>query len=213
MIYSDRCWPCQTGKESALGLLDAYVHHAEVAGGQKRNCFPNVSFGHHLAAGTIETLRAISTALQQGEYIWLARSGELTQQSTLFRFTYMIETLRAMDWIDWLVSAKEWEEKAKLAGNVCAIYTPKDKLHQVFSSTGELIRPMELWLTGDISGIPALIAKCNLNACLMTRDFSCQQRVKSDPLTVTTNGLILIHLVYSGLASAITPAFRFCFSR
>lgn len=41
----------------------------------------------------------------------------------------------------------------------------------------------------------------------------CQQRVKSDPLTVTTNGLILIHLAYSGLASAITPAFRFCFSR
>ncbi|MCK7382434.1 phage terminase large subunit, partial [Enterobacter cloacae] len=30
----------------------------------------------------------------------------------------------------------------------------------------------------------------------------CQQRVKSDPLTATTNGLILIHLVYSGLASA-----------
>ncbi|MDW8497835.1 hypothetical protein RI507_24180, partial [Enterobacter cloacae subsp. cloacae] len=26
----------------------------------------------------------------------------------------------------------------------------------------------------------------------------CQQRVKSDPLTATTNGLILIHLVYSG---------------
>ena len=45
------------------------------------------------------------------------------------------------------------------------------------------------------------------------RDSTCQQRVKSDPLTVTTNGLILIHLVYSGLASAITPAFRFCFSR
>lgn len=41
----------------------------------------------------------------------------------------------------------------------------------------------------------------------------CQQRVKSDPLTATTNGLILIHLVYSGLASAITPAFRFCFNR
>lgn len=55
-----------------------------------------------------------------------------------------------MDWIDWLVSAKEWKEKVKLAGNVCAIYTPKDELHQVFSGTGELIRPMELRLTGDI---------------------------------------------------------------
>lgn len=90
----------------------------------------------------------------------------------LFRFTYTIETLRTMDWIDGLVSAKEWKEKAKLAGNVCAIYTPKDELHQVFSGSGELIRPMELRLTGDISGIPALIAQCNLNACLMTRDFS-----------------------------------------
>ncbi|MEH3614405.1 DUF1173 family protein, partial [Enterobacter roggenkampii] len=28
-------------------------------------------------------------------------------------------------------------------------------------------------------------------------DARCQQRVKSDPLTATTNGLILIHLVYS----------------
>lgn len=54
--------------------------------------------------------------------------------------------------------------KAKLAGNVCAIYTPKDELHQVFSGSGELIRPMELRLTGDISGIPALIAQCNLSA-------------------------------------------------
>lgn len=50
-----------------------------------------------------------------------------------------------------------------------------------------------------------------LNKCVEV--LYCQQRVKSDPLTVTTNGLILIHLVYSGLASAITPAFRFCFSR
>lgn len=40
-----------------------------------------------------------------------------------------------------------------------------------------------------------------------------QQRLKSDPLTITTNGLILIHLVYSGFTSAIIPALRFCFSR
>lgn len=97
-------------------------------------------------------------------YIWLASSDELTLQSTLFRFTYMIDTFRTMGWIDWLVSAKEWEEKAKLAGNVCAIYTPKDELHQVFTDRGELIKPMELRLTGDISGIPALLAQCHLTA-------------------------------------------------
>ena len=59
--------------------------------------------------------------------------------------------------------------------------------------------------------IPQLKAMLSMRNLL--RDLKCQQRVKSDPLTVTTNGLILIHLVYSGLASAITPAFRFCFSR
>ncbi|POZ13925.1 hypothetical protein C3Z09_20830 [Lelliottia aquatilis] len=98
------------------------------------------------------------------EYIWFASSGELTQQSTLFRFTYMIDTLRTMGWIDWLMSAMEWEDKVKLAGDVCAIYTPKDELHQVFTDKGELIRPMELRLTGDISGIPALLAQCHLTA-------------------------------------------------
>lgn len=54
--------------------------------------------------------------------------------------------------------------KAKLAGNVCAIYTPKDELHQVFTEKGELIRPMALRLTGDIRDIPALLAQCNLSA-------------------------------------------------
>jgi hypothetical protein len=71
----------------------------------------------------------------------------------------MLETLRAMDWSDWLVSAKKWEEKAKLAGNVCVISPPppKDELHQVFTDKGEPIKPMELRLTDDISGIPALL--------------------------------------------------------
>lgn len=69
-----------------------------------------------------------------------------------------------MGWVDWLVSAKESEEKDKLAGNVCAIYTPKDALHQVFTDKGELIKPMDLRLTGDTSDIPAHLAQCNLNA-------------------------------------------------
>ncbi|MGD3126049.1 hypothetical protein ACP54N_16750 [Enterobacter hormaechei] len=57
--------------------------------------------------------------------------------------------------------------------------------------------------------IAELLSSWNVRVSVL----QCQQRVKSDPLTATTNGLILIHLVYSGLASAITPAFRFCFSR
>lgn len=50
------------------------------------------------------------------------------------------------------------------AGNISAIYTPKDELHQVFTEKGELIRPMAPRLTGDIRDIPALLAQCNLSA-------------------------------------------------
>lgn len=82
-------------------------------------------------------------------------------------------------------------------------------------------RAMKMQRTFNRSGIRPLHQNCSfdnylvecegqMKALMLAR---CQQRVKSDPLTVTTNGLILIHLVYSGLASAITPAFRFCFSR
>ncbi|EPD5665264.1 hypothetical protein ACSB4A_004382, partial [Enterobacter hormaechei] len=53
----------------------------------------------------------------------------------------------------------------------------------------------------DIHGLTLVETKAGGNKKTV-RVNSCQQRVKSDPLTATTNGLILIHLVYSGLASA-----------
>ncbi|MGC6031163.1 DUF2913 family protein [Enterobacter kobei] len=150
----------------ALSALQTHMFIMQwLLAAQKRKLFPRT-----LASDIIwlqeqgKRYGASARLYSKVEYIWLASSGELTQQSTLFRFTYMIDTLRTMGWVDWLVSAKEWEEKAKLAGNVCAIYTPKDELHQVFTDRGELIKPMELRLTGDISGIPALLAQCNLHA-------------------------------------------------
>jgi hypothetical protein len=154
----------QEGK--ALSALQTHMFIMQwLLTAQKRKLFPRT-----LASDIIwlqeqgKCYGASARLYSKVEYIWLASSGELTQQSTLFRFTYMIDTLRTMGWIDWLVSAKEWEAKAKLAGNICAIYTPKDELHQVFTDRGELIKPMELRLTGDISGIPALLAQCRLTA-------------------------------------------------
>ncbi len=43
------------------------------------------------------------------EYAWLASSGKLASQSTLFRFTCMIDTLRTMGWLDHLLSDNEWD--------------------------------------------------------------------------------------------------------
>jgi hypothetical protein len=80
----------------------------------------------------------------------------------------------------------------------------------------ELMTPVDYILRESkiaICGGPIHLLSTQSRSVTIGAKQRCQQRVKSDPLTATTNGLILIHLVYSGLASAITPAFRFCFSR
>jgi hypothetical protein len=98
------------------------------------------------------------------EYIWLASSGELAEQSALFRFTYMIDTLRTMGWQDYLLSEKDWHDGWKVANSVSAIYTPKEELSVSFTHEGALVRPLSLRFTGDISGIPSLLSQCNLMA-------------------------------------------------
>lgn len=98
------------------------------------------------------------------EYVWLASSGRLASQSTLFRFTCMIDTLRTMGWQDHLLSDDEWDIGWNTGTEISAIYTQKSRLHSSFSQKGELIAPMEIRLTGDISGLPPLLKQC----CLRT---------------------------------------------
>lgn len=91
-----------------------------------------------------------------------------------------------------LLSEKEWEAGSMPTGNsnISAIYTPKDKLHQVFSEKGALLMPMDLRLTGDISGIPALLAQCHLNAEHRSDEGGCAVlRLLPDNGVCTDSGL------------------------
>lgn len=98
------------------------------------------------------------------EYIWRSSTGELLKQSMLFRFTYFIETLKTMGWMDFLLSPEEWRSYRKESATVSAIYTPKAELHPAFSDGGELIKPLEIRFTGDISGVFPLLGQCHLRA-------------------------------------------------
>ncbi|NTZ41013.1 DUF2913 family protein [Enterobacter sp. JMULE2] len=96
------------------------------------------------------------------EYIWLASSGELASQSTLFRFTCMIDTLRTMGWQDHLLSDAEWQDGWKSGTEVSAVYTQKSQLHCSFTETGELIHPLEVRVSGVPDGIFPLLEQCRL---------------------------------------------------
>lgn len=98
------------------------------------------------------------------EYIWRASSGELLKQSVLFRFTFFIETLKTMDWRDFLLSPQEWHSYHRESATASAVYTPKAELHPAFSDDGELIKPFEIRFTGDISGVFPLLEQCHLRA-------------------------------------------------
>lgn len=49
------------------------------------------------------------------EYIWLVRSGKLINQSTLFRYNCMIDTLRIMDWQDDYYLINGWKYGTKVS--------------------------------------------------------------------------------------------------
>ncbi|HAT6805127.1 TPA: DUF2913 family protein [Citrobacter freundii] len=101
------------------------------------------------------------------EYIWLVSSGELASQSTLFRFTCMIDTLRTMGWKDYLLSDVDRENSWKAGEDVSAVYTQKSKLHSSFDEYGELNTSFEVRITGTPDGIFPLLKQCRLIAELL----------------------------------------------
>lgn len=101
--------------------------------------------------------------LNKIDYIYRSSVGELATQSTLFRFTYFIETLKTMGWLDFLVPPKDRVNGWKCSETASAVYTPKAQLHPSFDDTGELIKPLSIRFTGDISGVFALMEQCHLS--------------------------------------------------
>lgn len=101
--------------------------------------------------------------LNKIDYIYRSSVGELATQSVLFRFTYFIETLKTMGWLDFLVPPKDWENDWKYSETASAVYTPKAQLHTSFDDAGALIKPLPIRFTGDISGVYALMEQCHLS--------------------------------------------------
>lgn len=109
------------------------------------------------------------------EYIWMASSGELASQSTLFRFTCVIDTLRTMGWQDYLLSDADWRNGWISGSGIPAIYTQKSVLHSSFTEAGALIQPFEIRLTGETDGIFPLLEQCKLTV----EPYSANQEYKT----------------------------------
>lgn len=133
-----------------------------LANAQKRKLFPRTVAADILwlqAQGKLYGFRA--NLRGKVEYIYRSSAGALTSQSDLFRFTYAVETLKNMGWDDHLVSDVEWKTEQAGSTLISAIFTRKTALKTCFDD-GQLIQPLILRMTGDVSGVPALFAQCAL---------------------------------------------------
>ena len=78
------------------------------------------------------------------EYVWRSCSGEIRQQSDLFRLTY------TLGWRNELITPAEWDSEAlDEAAAGPALYVVKAALQSAFTKEGRLITSLEFKVVGD----------------------------------------------------------------
>lgn len=100
------------------------------------------------------------------EYVWRSCSGEIRQQSDLFRLTYTLESLKVLGWRNELVTPTEWDSEVLDEADP-ALYVVKAALQSAFNHEGRLIAPLAFKVAGDTQiVIDALTASSLTAGCL-----------------------------------------------
>lgn len=82
------------------------------------------------------------------EYLYHSCSGDVLNQSDLFRLTYAIEELRDKGWHNYTVTPREWK-KGWPPADIPTIYMDKIALNAAFDKKGKQIHPLHLRVDGD----------------------------------------------------------------
>lgn len=102
------------------------------------------------------------------EYVWRSCSGEIRQQSDLFRLTYTLESLKTQGWRNELITPAEWDSEAlDEAAAGPALYVVKAALQSAFTKEGRLITSLEFKVVGDTQIVVDALTASSLTAdCL-----------------------------------------------
>ncbi|WP_447881422.1 DUF2913 family protein [Serratia fonticola] len=100
------------------------------------------------------------------DYVWRSCSGEIRQQSDLFRLTYSLESLKVLGWRNELVTPDEWDSEA-LDDAAPALYVIKAVLQSAFTGEGQLVTPLTFKVVGDTQiVVDAMTANSLTTECL-----------------------------------------------
>ncbi|EPX9140578.1 DUF2913 family protein [Salmonella enterica] len=96
------------------------------------------------------------------DYIWRSTTGNILEQTALFRLIWGLETAKNQQWLCHILSDTEWLRLRRLHINpdICAVYIPKSALEKAFSETGGQIQPVPARITGNVDAFARLLSSC-----------------------------------------------------
>ncbi|WP_282677521.1 DUF2913 family protein [Serratia marcescens] len=87
---------------------------------------------------------------QHLEYLWNSCTGNIGEQSDLFRLTYATETLKQLGWDNAVMSSREWHEGVlPETGVTNGFYVEKAALNAAYDKHGRHNGPVEVRVIGD----------------------------------------------------------------
>lgn len=98
------------------------------------------------------------------DYVWRSATGDLSEQSDLFRLTYAMELAKDTGWTYRLLNDKEWAENQP-SGNIDAISISRASLDASFNENGQQTSPLHVRLSGNIGGLENVLNRCGFYAC------------------------------------------------
>lgn len=104
------------------------------------------------------------------DYLWRSCTGELAEQSDLFRLTYAFETAKDMQWQYRVLSDREWSGRYAVTFNlqVNAIGILKSSLDLGFGTDGMQLLPVQIRISGAVDGFQVLLNRCGWQAVKLT---------------------------------------------
>ncbi|EGF2968601.1 DUF2913 family protein [Salmonella enterica] len=96
------------------------------------------------------------------DYIRRSTTGNIMEQTDLFRLTWGLETACSQQWVYHVLSDPKWLRLRRQSINpdVCAVFIPKSALEMAFSDNGKQTAPVPARITGNVDALGELLASC-----------------------------------------------------
>ena len=96
------------------------------------------------------------------DYIWRSTTGNIMEQTALFRLTWGLETAKSQQWVYHVLTDPEWLRlrRQSLNPDICAVYIPKSALEKAFTDEGEQTTPVPVRVAGNVEAFAVLLASC-----------------------------------------------------